>query len=624
MIGGAIGAVLAASNVYTGLKSMFIDGGALTASLVGFALLRAFRRRGAGTAGPLDTNLVQTVASSAAVMSFVHGLMGPVAALNLLGRTYPSWALWAWGLGLAVLGILMGAVLRRTLILQDALPFPSGTATAQLIGAIYAGRGSGSSDRDAKSETVREALELRPAGANAAQALRALELTPGPDSPGTAIARRRTMFLVFAAAAAGLLTWLREGRFTLIPQAFYLPVLIAGIPAASLTVGLATSPIMAATGIFVGLRGALGLAAGSLLGFVVLGPAVVQVGWVREASFTAIASWLVWPAIGVLVGSALGPLLINRNGLAKLLARTLRDARRLVRRRAGTPSLPDTAGAWSPEGSSAAVGRPSSGAHRRRSSAAVALALVATAALLWTGWQGLGLDPVLVLVALLLAVVLGAVCARAAGETDVAPVGHFGMVTQLLCAGGGATPAVFCGGVVAGTSSQTAQTLWSLKAGHLLGAKPRHQIVAQLFGALVGSAVVVPTYLLIVRAHPLGTEVMPAVAALSWKATAEAIAGGLAALPPGAAAFAGLGLLTGVGLSALGRTRLGRLIPSATTLGIGLITPVSLTMAALLGACTVLLARRRVPSFTDADGNAAAAGGLAGESITGVLLTLFH
>src|SRR5689334_8170364 len=76
--GCAIGAVLAAGNVYTSLKTGFIDGNAITAALIAFMLFAGARRFGARSFGVLENNITQTTASSAAIMAFVLGLPGLV------------------------------------------------------------------------------------------------------------------------------------------------------------------------------------------------------------------------------------------------------------------------------------------------------------------------------------------------------------------------------------------------------------------------------------------------------------------------------------------------------------------------------------------------------------------
>ena len=87
--GLALGVLLAAANVYTGLKTGWVDGGSITAALLSFTLFAALRRSGRAPYSALENNITQTVASSAAIMGFAMGLAGPVPAMALLGLTSP-------------------------------------------------------------------------------------------------------------------------------------------------------------------------------------------------------------------------------------------------------------------------------------------------------------------------------------------------------------------------------------------------------------------------------------------------------------------------------------------------------------------------------------------------------
>ena len=59
-----------------------------------------------------------------------------------MGRSFPGWALCLWGLALALRRDPGGGLLRRKLIVDEALPFPTGIATAELIETIFAARAS--------------------------------------------------------------------------------------------------------------------------------------------------------------------------------------------------------------------------------------------------------------------------------------------------------------------------------------------------------------------------------------------------------------------------------------------------------------------------------------------------
>ena len=62
-------------------------------------------------------------------------------------------------------------------------------------------------------------------------------------------------------------------------------------------------------------------------------------------------------------------------------------------------------------------------------------------------------------------------------------------------------------------------------------------------------------------------------------------------------------------------------VPSPAAMGMGMITLFSLSMAAFAGGIIVMISRRfRRPGDTDANLMAVAAGGIAGESIMGVII----
>src|SRR5256885_9220675 len=86
LMGCAIGVVLAAANVYTGLKTSFIDGGSITAALLGFTFFATFKRLSRRPYAALENNITQTTAASAAIMGFVLGISGPVPALSMMGH----------------------------------------------------------------------------------------------------------------------------------------------------------------------------------------------------------------------------------------------------------------------------------------------------------------------------------------------------------------------------------------------------------------------------------------------------------------------------------------------------------------------------------------------------------
>jgi uncharacterized oligopeptide transporter (OPT) family protein len=250
-----------------------------------------------------------------------------------------------------------------------------------------------------------------------------------------------------------------------------------------------------------------------------------------------------------------------------------------------------------------------------------ALLAVCVTVVLLVGWLAFAIHPLVMLGSLALALVLANIAARATGETDFSPGGPVGTIGLMAVAHRGTVGGAMAGSLSMGMTSQTSQTLWAFRAGHLLGASPRAQIAAQIMGVVVGAAVTVPVYAVIASTYGIANEKMPAVVALSFKATAEAMQG-IAALPKwgGAAGVIALGI--GAALTVLGRTRFGRLLPSAASIGVGFMLPFSLTPAAFVGALLALAAQRlfRGRGLDQASMLALAAGTMAGESTIGVII----
>jgi uncharacterized oligopeptide transporter (OPT) family protein len=233
------------------------------------------------------------------------------------------------------------------------------------------------------------------------------------------------------------------------------------------------------------------------------------------------------------------------------------------------------------------------------------------------GRSAFGVGPAVIGVVVVLALVLTNVSARATGETDIAPVGAVGMITQAAFPGAGVVTSLVSGGVSTATSAQACGTLYAFRAGERLGASTRAQVGAQLVGAILGALVVVPVYFLIVKSYGLGTEAMPAPSAQSWKAMAEAVQG--AALPPHAALAGGVGLAVGAVLALGGRTRVARFLPSPAAMGLAMLIPGFAAVSIFIGAMALMIARRLRPDLTESAVLTEAAGGKAGESIAGVV-----
>jgi putative OPT family oligopeptide transporter len=122
--------VLAAANTYLGLFAGLTIATAIPAAVMSMGVLRLL---GGGTI--LENNIVQTGASAGS--SIAAGVIFTIPALIILGhwQTFEySWVLAIAGLG-GLLGVLFSVPLRRSMIVEEPLPFPEGKAAAEVLKA---------------------------------------------------------------------------------------------------------------------------------------------------------------------------------------------------------------------------------------------------------------------------------------------------------------------------------------------------------------------------------------------------------------------------------------------------------------------------------------------------------
>jgi uncharacterized oligopeptide transporter (OPT) family protein len=352
--------------------------------------------------------------------------------------------------------------------------------------------------------------------------------------------------------------------------------------AARLTIGVDASPLLAGFGAIIGLRAGLSLAAGALIAWGGLAPWLLASGQVREGGFGPLVEWLLWPGVSLMVCAALTS-----------FAQQLRGARLRI------------AAQWTP---ATAVGL----------AAACALAVWLQVGLFGIGWWH-------AIVAVPLALLLATVAARVVGETGIPPIGAIGKVSQLgigLAAPGQAVTNLMAANVAGGAAGQCADLLNDYKVGHEIGASAFRQSVAQVCGVAVGAVVGVAVYLALIPDPQamLLTAQWPAPAVATWKAVAEALAGGFGAVPASARGAMAVGAAAGIGLGLLEPRW--RHAPSAVALGLAFVIPASICFTMALGALAAWLFERRVPSLAARFTIAAAAGLVAGESLVGVAQSL--
>lgn len=122
--------ILSAANAYLGLFAGLTIATAIPAAVVSMGVLRLL-----GGGSILENNIVQTGASAGS--SIAAGVIFTIPALIILGYWQDFKYLWVLaiaGLG-GLLGVLFSVPLRRSMIVEEPLPFPEGKAAAEVLKA---------------------------------------------------------------------------------------------------------------------------------------------------------------------------------------------------------------------------------------------------------------------------------------------------------------------------------------------------------------------------------------------------------------------------------------------------------------------------------------------------------
>ena len=140
-VGVVLGIVFGAANAYLGLRVGMTVSASIPAAVMTVAVFHLLRTRGT----ILEANLSQTVASAST--SLATGTIFTIPALFLWGMVPPYWQVVVLSFLGALLGISAMVPLRRMLIVDAhaELPYPEGTACAEVLRATDRGAGGAAS-----------------------------------------------------------------------------------------------------------------------------------------------------------------------------------------------------------------------------------------------------------------------------------------------------------------------------------------------------------------------------------------------------------------------------------------------------------------------------------------------
>jgi putative OPT family oligopeptide transporter len=408
-------------------------------------------------------------------------------------------------------------------------------------------------------------------------------------------ALRQARVLGISGLAAAIITWFRDGLPSVIPPVLMFPFQIGGIPAGRLSLGVNLSPMLVGAGLLIGPRIGASLFAGGIVGFGILAPILANAHVIAGTSGSQVTQWTMWLGIPLMVTAGFVSLLLKRSMVAKTF-RSMKEATAAGRADGEFPF-----GLW--------VGGILAGG--------LVTAFVMDLMLQVPFWMGL--------IAIALSFILAVIAVRAYGETDISPIGTMGHATQIIFGGiapGQTLTNVMTAGVTAGCANTAVTMMQDLKAGYLLGSTPRKLVYAQFIGVCVGSIVAVPVFYALVGAYGLGSQSLPAPAAILWSGMAKLVSRGLSTLPQYSWIALVAGSCLGILLGSLESTRWKKYVPSPLGLGIGLVVPALFTITVFIGSLAGVVLSSLFPKWTEESLLPLASGCIAGEAILGVVIAV--
>ncbi|NUO53374.1 MAG: OPT/YSL family transporter [Polyangiaceae bacterium] len=566
--GMVIGGVMCLSNLYVVLKTGWSLGVTVTACVLAYGAFRALSaaRVVKGHFSILENNAMGSVASAAGYMTG-GGNMAAIPALFMLTGALPS-APWLimWFAVIAALGVFAAIPIKRQLINIEKLPFPTGIATAETLKSLHVEENDAAGDGKSKAR-----------------------------------------WLFGSAAIGAIVAVLRDAKAAFIPfnlpGKIFFPFSWGGHAAKDWSLALEGSFIYVGAGGIIGLRTCGWMLVGAIGCYGFLAPWLVGEGVIQKVEYKTIVNATLWPAAALMLAHGLTAfsfqwrsVVKSFSGLAGLFRKQAATGTRDPLEEVECPSW------WFPGGF-----------------------LVLGPVVVFLMWFLFGIPGWAALIALPLSVVMGIVASRVTGETDVTPTKALGPATQLIYGAvlPGNLPANIMGAnVTGGVGLHAADLLTDLKSGYLLGANPRQQFIAQLFGVVAGALVVVPVFrLLVPEASVLGGEEFPAPGVQVWAGVSKILVEGVSTMPSIVRWLTLVGAVLGLGLALIERwipKSLSKYVPSAPGLSIALVVPGANAVTMCLGAVIAEATRKANPKLAARSVVAASSGLIAGESLLGI------
>jgi uncharacterized oligopeptide transporter (OPT) family protein len=564
IVGIAVAVFIGLMYPYVVLKIGFGPNISVVSAFFGFVAVGLIGRVVGTRGNRYEYNIVQTAGTAAGQMGFMVIVL---AAFDLLASKpelginvqLSTWQIFGWLTLAGGLGVLLAVPLRKHYIDEENLTFADGTAAGETLLIL---------DTDYKTA-------------------------------------KRGLWALIAGGTISFVHTMLSQAWKVLPESLFF-----GKWGEKLHVGTSWSILSVASGMIVGLRVTLSMGLGMVLAWYIAPPFLASQGYIPEQAFRPNLNWVMWPAVGMMIAGGLTALVLKWN----LIVRTFKDLK--VTSISGT----DFPIRWVIIGS-----------------------VVLATALVTLQKVSLGLSVWLSVAAILISLPLMVVGTRVLGETNWAPISSFGNLVQLVFAAlapGNVTVNMLTSGMSGTVAANGEHLMQDYKAGKIIGSNSRYLTYMQLLALPFGAMAVAIIYPILRSQNGIGpdryglaadlvgkvtTQGLVAPASVRWAGFAEILGQGVAALqaqrPYALHAFGGA-LVLGVVLTLLESKTKSAWVPSATSVGLGMLIEAHYVLVMVVGGLIQWVWQKRNAAEEGELNMPLSSGGIVGEAIAVLGITI--
>lgn len=574
--GIVIGSVVLISNFQFGLQTGWVSMMSLPAALLGFAIFKLTPL--SNDFSDVENVYVQSIAVAVGTGPLAYGLVGIIPAMEKFLTVEESGLhrkleftlvdLLLWCLGLAFFGVFFAIPLRKQVIVKEKLAFPSGCATGILISVLHG-------TKMYEDETGDDLSTV-----NSSSSDKRNEQKQSYES---------NLYYL-------LVTFLVSAFYTV--ASYFIPILkalpIFGSHASQAhNWNFQPSPAYIGQGIIMGLHTVYSMLMGAILGWGILAPLAKYNGWAPgriDDWKCGGQGWIMWISLSIMISDSIVSFIVV---VGKSIYNFMEKKKASDLERQALLNSNDNDND-SNNNSANDVDEKFLVSNKSTLIGVIVSSLVCAISIKLIFKEMVPLYAIFM--SIVLALFFSILAVRALGETDLNPVSGIGKLSQLIFAF--IIPSnhpsrivinLIAGSVAEAGAQQAGDLMQDLKAGHLIGASPRAQFVAQMIGTVYSIFLSSIMYKVYNSVYDIPSSSFRIPTAVIWIDCARLVTG--EGLPPKVYEFSVMfGIIFGI-ISLIKNTITPRnkyhkyltYIPSGVALGIGIYNTPNFTLARFVG-----------------------------------------